>query len=273
MLRHTVDANLIRQEKQDIIFQRLEETEVQHQIRVLFAVESGSRAWGFASPNSDYDVRFVYAHSVDWYLSVDLEYKRNVIEHEIVDDMDINGWDIRKALNLLRRSNPTIIEWLQSPIVYADDLAFATKARTILKQCYRPERGIYHYRSMAKNNFRVFSPGAAVPLKKYFYVIRPLLAVRWLEQFQTPAPLDFNELRQPFSNLTELNAVIDDLLIRKTNSREKELIDPIPELDQFIQSELVRLESYSAPSKTATSPECLQQLNELFRGAIEYQPK
>lgn len=103
------------------IMRRIKAAEQEHNVKVLYAVESGSRAWGFASPNSDYDVRFIYAHPKDYYLTIDIEDKRDVIEYPIVDEIDINGWDIRKALKLFWKSNPAFIEWLQSPIVYLDD--------------------------------------------------------------------------------------------------------------------------------------------------------
>jgi predicted nucleotidyltransferase len=98
------------------IERRLERVEADEDVRILFAIESGSRAWGFASPDSDFDVRFIYCRRADWYYSVDVEDKRDVIEHPIAEDIDLNGWDLRKALRLLVRSNPTIVEWLQSPI-------------------------------------------------------------------------------------------------------------------------------------------------------------
>jgi predicted nucleotidyltransferase len=100
------------------VLRRLRQTEVEHSVKILFAVESGSRAWGFASPNSDYDVRFVYMHEPGWYQAVDLEERRDVIEYEIVDDIDLNGWDVRKALRLFWKSNPAFVEWIQSPITY-----------------------------------------------------------------------------------------------------------------------------------------------------------
>ena len=99
------------------ILRRIAAAEQEHGVKVLYAVESGSRAWGFASPNSDYDVRFIYAHPKEWYLTVDVEDKRDVIEYTIVDEIDINGWDVRKALKLFWKSNPAFVEWLQSPIV------------------------------------------------------------------------------------------------------------------------------------------------------------
>ncbi len=114
------------------IQRRLRAVEEEHDVRVLFAVESGSRAWGFPSPNSDYDVRFIYAHPREWYLSLDLEQRRDVIECEIADDIDLSGWDIRKALKLFWQSNPSFVEWLHSPIVYRDQAEFAARARALL---------------------------------------------------------------------------------------------------------------------------------------------
>lgn len=114
--------------KQEEMRLRLRRAETEHDVRVLLAVESGSRAWGFASPDSDYDGRFIYVNRPDWYLSVGLEEQRDVIEYPIVDDMDINGWDLRKALRLFQRSNPGFVEWVQSPLVY-DPLAVSPPGR------------------------------------------------------------------------------------------------------------------------------------------------
>jgi predicted nucleotidyltransferase len=161
---------------------------------VLLAVESGSRAWGFASPNSDYDARFIYVHGRDWYLSVGLEEQRDVIEYPIVDEIDINGWDLRKALRLFWKSNPSFVEWIQSPIIYRDEGSFAPSVRAMLSEVYSRQKGIYHYRSMAKTNYRGYLRADLVPLKKYFYVLRPLLAVRWLENYGTAAPIEFGKL-------------------------------------------------------------------------------
>lgn len=138
------------------ILQRLAEVERSEQVRILLAIESGSRAWGFESQNSDYDVRFVYCRREPWYLSIDVEAKRDVLEYPIVDEIDLNGWDLRKALRLLRESNPTIVEWLQSPIEYASRGAFRSRALALLPEAYLPGKGIYHYRSMAKSAFRDF---------------------------------------------------------------------------------------------------------------------
>lgn len=100
------------------IMNKLESIEQEHGIKILYAVESGSRGWGFASQDSDYDVRFLYIHPTDWYLSI--EERKDHIEYPINDLLDINGWDIKKAFLLFKKSNPPLLEWLSSPIVYAD---------------------------------------------------------------------------------------------------------------------------------------------------------
>lgn len=256
-----IDANV----RADILT-RIEDAEKEHDVRVLYAIESGSRAWGFASPNSDYDVRFIYAHPKDWYLDVNLEEKRDVIEYPIVDEIDINGWDIRKALKLYWKSNPAFIEWLQSPIVYVDDGHFATKARNLLSRIASSQKGIYHYRHMAKGNFREYLKKDIVPLKKYFYVLRPLLAIRWIEKYNEPAPIEFEKLRSLVKNHIELNQAISELLERKRNSLEKEYCESVPILNQYIQGELDRLEKYK--DKPSGRDLSYYELNQLFKSVL-----
>ncbi len=118
------------------ILENLTLIEHDHNVRILYAVESGSRAWGFASKNSDFDVRFIYIHTLDWYLSI--QEKRDVIEIPINDDLDISGWDLRKALGLLRKTNPPLLEWLGSPIIYLDRFGLATKMRQIEANSFSP---------------------------------------------------------------------------------------------------------------------------------------
>ena len=237
-----MERELIPEDVREEIMRRLAAAEAEHNVRVLLAVESGSRAWGFASPNSDYDVRFIYAHPRDWYVAVDLEEKRDVIEYKIVDEIDINGWDIRKALRLFRRSNPAFVEWIQSPILYRSHGGFADGARALLPKVYSCENGTYHYRSMAKTNYRGYLRADMVPLKKYFYVLRPLLAVRWLERYGTPAPIEFNKLLHWLEGETELLDAIAVLLEKKKAAPEMGLSEPVPCLNRFIETELEQLE-------------------------------
>ncbi|MFP1680945.1 nucleotidyltransferase domain-containing protein [Alloalcanivorax sp. C16-1] len=233
---------LIREE----IMARLAAAEREHGVRILMAVESGSRAWGFPSPNSDYDVRFVYAHPRDWYLSLDVEDRRDVIEYDITDDIDLNGWDLRKALKLFAKSNPSFVEWIQSPIVYRDESGFAERARALLPRVYAVDSGVFHYLSMADKNYRGYLKAQLVPLKKYFYALRPLLAIRWLERFRTPAPVEFDRLRALVADNTPVNKDIERLLARKQRSQEKEFVPAMPALNDFIEQELSRFSRYQA---------------------------
>jgi predicted nucleotidyltransferase len=244
------------------ILGRLAAAEREHGVRVLLAVESGSRAWGFASPDSDYDARFIYVHPRDWYLAVGLEEQRDVIEYPIVDEIDINGWDLRKALRLLWKSNPAMVEWLSSPIVYCSHGSFARRARELLPQIYSVERGIYHYRSMAKTNYRGYLRAESVPLKKYFYALRPLLAVRWLERHGEAAPIEFGRLMEMLDD-PALLADIDTLLEKKRNAPEMGLAPPIARINAFIEAELERLDALKPPHWRPS--DVVPKLDALFR--------
>jgi predicted nucleotidyltransferase len=232
---------MIEPHVRDEILARLARAEREHDVRILLAVESGSRAWGFASPNSDYDARFIYVHRPEWYLSVGLEEQRDVIEYPIVDDLDINGWDLRKALRLYWKSNPSFVEWIQSPLVYLQRGSFHDGSRALMRDVYSVESGMYHYRSMAKTNYRGYLQNDLVPLKKYFYVLRPLLAVRWLERHGTPAPIEFDRLLAMVDDRALLDA-IDTLLAQKRASLELDLSPQVPAIQEFIVRELARLE-------------------------------
>ncbi|MBN1316088.1 MAG: nucleotidyltransferase domain-containing protein [Anaerolineales bacterium] len=164
--------------KNKTIIKRLQEIEKAEKIKILYACESGSRAWGFPSKNSDYDIRFLYINPVEWYLSIGK--KRDVIEYPIADSLDISGWDLKKALLLLRKSNPPLIEWLGSPIIYLEETSIAGKMRNLIQEYSSPTSIRYHYLRMAQNNFREYLKGDTVWLKKYFYVLRPILAVNWI---------------------------------------------------------------------------------------------
>jgi len=248
------------------IMRRMHAAEAEHGVRILLAVESGSRAWGFESPNSDYDARFIYAHPRDWYLSVSLEEQRDVIEYPIVDDIDLNGWDLRKALRLFSKSNPAFAEWIQSPIVYSEATGFADTVRRLLPGVYSCEHGIHHYRSMAKTNYRSYLRADLVPLKKYFYVLRPLLSVQWLERYAKPAPIEFRKLLHLIDDQPRLLADILELLEKKRAAPEMGLSAPVASINAFIEGELERLER-SVPSPSARDA-FMPTLNEVFRATL-----
>lgn len=250
----------------DEILLRLQRAEREHDVRILLAVESGSRAWGFASPNSDYDVRFIYARRAADYIAVDLEERRDVIEYPIVDEIDLNGWDIRKALRLFWKSNPAFVEWIQSPIVYMKRGAFADGARALLPQVYNRLRGIHHYRSMARTTYRSHLEAAEVPLKKYFYALRPLLAIRWIEAHDAPPPIEFERLLPTLAGQPALLDDIAALLAAKRVALEKGLTPAMPRLNAFIESELERLAQPVADTGDAAG--ALDALNALLHATL-----
>lgn len=176
------------------IMEELAAIEARHEVTVLFACESGSRGWGFASPDSDYDVRFIYVNRLPWYLTVTP--RRDVIELPISGELDINGWDLRKALGLMRESNPTLLEWLRSPIVYREDAQAMPRFRALSEAVFSNARGWHHYASMAKKNFREHLQAETVRYKKYLYVLRPLLAARWIRMRPGVPPMRFADLAQ-----------------------------------------------------------------------------
>lgn len=249
------------------ILRRLANAEEEHGVRILFAIESGSRAWGFASPNSDYDVRFIYMHEPKWYQAVDLEERRDVIEYEISDDIDLNGWDVRKALRLFWESNPAFIEWIQSPITYIERSGFRAEALKVMPTIYAPDKGIYHYRSMAKTNYRGYLRDEVVPLKKYFYVLRPLLAARWVAHTGEAAPIEFEKLLTQLQGESTVLAAVHTLLEQKRNAPELGRAPAVPVLNAFIEAELA-VEPTEVPKKSR-SAHVVDQLNRLFHRALE----
>jgi uncharacterized protein len=249
------------------IMQRLARAEAEHDVHILLAVESGSRAWGFASPNSDYDVRFIYVREPRWYQAVDLEERRDVIEYPIVDDIDLNGWDLRKALRLFWKSNPAFVEWIQSPIRYIERGEFGVHVRRLLPDVCSVESGMNHYRSMAKNTERTYLRDAQVSLKKYFYALRPLLSVLWLERYAAPAPIEFDKLLHLIDDRPELRRAIDDLLERKRAAPESWVGDAVPAIGDFVVEQLARLETMAPAVERKAS--ALPGLNALFRAVLD----
>lgn len=217
----------------------LKNIELEENIKIIYACESGSRAWGFPSKNSDYDVRFIYVRPIDWYLSI--FDKRDVIERPISDLLDINGWDIRKALQLLRKTNPPLYEWIQSPIVYFENSQIVEQIRSLAKASFDPKSCMYHYLSMAKGNFREYLQGDYVRAKKYFYVLRPVLACRWIEANHAMPATEFKTLLILIDN-EHLQAVINGLLTRKKAGEELDSTPKIVELNGFLDQEIRHFE-------------------------------
>lgn len=249
------------------ILNRLDLVEREENVSIVYACESGSRAWGFESTDSDWDVRFIYVRPRDWYLSIDVEEKRDVIERPINDELDLSGWDLRKALQLLRKSNPPLLEWLSSPIIYVEKGETARQLRQAVAEFYSPISTFHHYLHMAQNNNREFLKGELVRVKKYFYVLRPLLAIRWIESDPTsPVPMEFQRLVDACVDSPEVGTSIDQLLTRKRSGSELDREPKIEVLSDFIDTELSRLEKLIVPEREKPD---FEKLNEIFRNAIE----
>lgn len=230
----------------------LRQIEADNAVRVLYAVESGSRAWGFASADSDFDVRFVYAHRPEWYLSV--QRRRDVIEQPHNGDLDLSGWDLPKALGLLGKSNPPLLEWLRSPIVYMEVGSLATRMRELAERYASPSACLHHYLHMAENNHREYLRGERVWLKKYFYVLRPVLACRWIEERGTLPPMEFEALAADHLP-EELRWAVDELLGRKRAGEELTVGPRIPAVSDFLGEELRRLAEVAHACGRAESPD------------------
>ena len=250
----------------DDIQTRLDAVERDEEVRVVFACESGSRAWGFASRDSDYDVRFLYVHPRDWYLSIDLERRRDVIERPITDEIDLSGWDVRKALQLRRASNVTPFEWLRSPTVYRAEHEVVARLRALADMCYSPRSAFYHYSSMARSIAGRSLKGDTVRLKRYFYMLRPVLVCRWIAAGRGIPPMEFDALVEAELHDRALRAAVDDLLARKRRGDELDSAPRIGVIDEFLVGELERFEDL-APELEAVKPE-MEPLNRTFREIV-----
>lgn len=255
------------------ILSALQGIEAEHKVSILFACESGSRAWGFASQDSDFDVRFVYAHNPDWYLSIDQE--RDVIEKQLPGDLDVSGWELRKALRLYRKSNPPMLEWLCSPIIYSYKPDFVEGLKGIRWEPsvkgewgFSPHRCLKHYYSMARGNVRNYFETEEVPLKKYLYVLRPLLACQWIEKRLSLPPVQFSLLVDSLVTDPRLLEAIRDLVAKKSAGTELGKGARVGPLDEFIEQEMGRLATVMGLPDSIPSTE---DLNRLFVGLVGFE--
>lgn len=245
------------------IERKLKEVEEKENVTVIMAVESGSRAWGFASKDSDYDVRFLYVRRREDYLK--LQPPRDVIEWQLDEVLDINGWDIRKALVLLYKSNPTLFEWCNSPIVYRTSRKF-DDFRALALRYFSPKAALYHYWSTAYGVKKNFLQGETVRMKKYLYALRPLLACRWILDKNLPPPILFDTLVK--EELPEpLIREVDALLQKKKEGMETSMIARVPALQEYIENSLEEIRLAAGDSVSDSS--VWDELDAYFLGLFE----
>jgi uncharacterized protein len=248
------------------IQEKLTDLEREKNIKILYAVESGSRAWGFASTNSDWDVRFIYIHNIDWYLAI--EEKKDNVEIMLPTDIDLAGWELKKALLLFRKSNPPLLEWLRSPIIYSENYSTANKLRQACSEYFNPKSCLYHYLHMANGNYEAYFKEGIVRLKKYFYVLRPLLACSWIERTGQMPPMEFEKLLKEEINDNIFLAEINNLLERKKVGEELEKGNRIKVIDDFIIYKLKYFKEYLAGYNFKNVPD-FKSLNIIFRDTLK----
>ena len=255
---------IIPEEIYEEIIRRLKKIQKEENVKILYACESGSRAWGFPSSDSDYDVRFIYIRKPEFYLSIDEG--RDVIEYPIVDVIDLSGWDLKKTLRLFRKSNPPLLEWLQSPIVYMKQYSVSDQLKSLLPLYYSPISCMHHYSNMAEGNLRDYLKNENVWIKKYFYVLRPVLACNWIENDLGPVPTEFKKLVEVIIKDKALKKSINDLIKKKKAGEELARGNKIPEISNYIEKEIERLKKkeFNLSKKISDT----KTLNDFFRSTL-----
>lgn len=243
----------------------LAQLETTHGIRILYACESGSRAWGFPSPDSDHDVRFIYCHPREWYLALDEG--PDTLNFPVDEELDLAGWELRKALRLLRGSNASVFEWLQSPVVYHEALDFRTRFAPLLPAAFNLKAGLHHYLGQLRRGVEEELLPEEVRIKRLFYALRSALAARWIRERQALPPMAFAPLCELLPSA--LHADVDKLLATKALANEKTVVPQPAALVKFLRQEF---EVGQAARETLPMPRggsAAAELDGMFRELLE----
>lgn len=251
----SMDATVVAE-----IDDRLAGVEAAHGVSVAWAIESGSRAWGFPSPDSDYDCRFVFVRPARQYLS--LWPARDVIETPLDAVFDVNGWDLAKTLRLIAKGNATAVEWLRSPIVYTGDAGFRDRLLSFAHEVV--ERGAVgrHYRHVALRQ-KTGPPS----LKRFFYVLRPAAALRWLHDHPDGVlpPMDLSTLLAESAVADAVRDASTELIALKAVTRELGDAAPPDVLQRFVAAELDRAEAFEHVAPVHEVADVRARADALFR--------
>lgn len=218
---------------------RIKEIELENDIRILYACESGSRAWGFESPDSDYDIRFIYTRQLTDYVAIND--KPDTIEFPIINNLDFSGWDLKKFLLHVYKSNGVMFEWLQSPVVYGEKDDFQNKNMKLSKMYFRAKPTLHHYLGLTKKTYLDIKETDRVKIKRYFYALRPILAAKYIADNNDIPPMDIHSLLQKVGGLMDIKVAIRDLMKEKEIQNEAFLINRIPQIDSFLEKEIMNL--------------------------------
>ncbi len=244
------------------IKKHLEQIAQQHQVKIVYACESGSRGWGFASPDSDYDLRFIYLQPAAQYLKI---YEAgDSLDFTLEGDLDINGWDLRKTLRLIARSNATPFEWLQSPVVYHEAPGFKEALWPLCEQYFNARTSIHHYLGIAKGALEAVDTDGSLAIKKLFYILRPLLAAQWCATQKTIAPMDIGTLSQLLP--LPLQERVQELITQKAVAAEAARVQLDPGLRTWIDE--VTNSCIAEAKKLETVPCSTEPLDRFFKKMI-----
>lgn len=268
MSEHYIDYDTNLYYNSESIREELKSLEYIHDIQFLYVAESGSRAWGFPSKKSDFDVRGIYIHKPAWYLS--LAPKKDVVNTSF-KSLDITGWDLRKALKLFRKNNPPLLEWLSSPYPYLDKFDVASQLRQWKHPYFSGRTGIHCYTGLAKSEFvDIMKMGERVSMKKYLYVLRSLFACRYIHSVGSWPPMEMRKLMQvAMPDDKAIQDSVEDLISRKIKSDDEIVYtDRLHHIDDFIDVEIQRFEHIGDTYDKDEKPIDWKLLDELFRTTL-----
>lgn len=239
----------------------LTDIENQHNVKIIHAVESGSRAWGFPSKDSDFDIRFIYHHSSDWYLSA--FQKRDFIDTVFIDDLDAGGWDLSKCLQLLHKGNAPLYEWLNSPVVYRKDEAKLALLQDLSVRVFNPKVIFHHYLSLARK--KILDEKTGCNAKTFLYALRAILCARWVADDGTVPPVDFSVLQHRYLDVGIAASQLKGLLADKLALDEADIYQIPFELMSFSKSEFTELEARDVVVSKVSGTEIY---DEVLRGVL-----
>jgi uncharacterized protein len=244
------------------IIELLHQCQKQEGIHILFAVETGSRAWGLDSPNSDYDVRFIYVRPTAWYLSI--EDKSDQVKYQ-VQDFDFLGFDLKKALKLMSKSNPSIYEWLSSPVSYFTQFNALETLIHFAHLQFNQRASFLHYYHMAKQNRELFFRETPFQIKRLFYVLRPILCCEYIKKEGKQPLLVFEDLmNQVLTDSLLIHAMNDWIMMKKQGVKTWHELPPV--IRTFIDDSLNALQQV-IPIETKSPP--IEWLDHFFIEMLE----
>jgi predicted nucleotidyltransferase len=248
----------------ETIIKALDRIEKDHNVKIILACESGSRAWGFPSIDSDYDVRFIYVNKKDWYLSI--ADKRDVIELIVDEVLDINGWDLKKSLQLMRKSNSPLLEWISSPIQYYVWPEAYDRLIKLSEKAFMPESSCHHYLSMAKKKVEQVKGDGRVKLKTLMYAIRPILRCEWIVKNMEQPPMHIDNLLAEVTGDLHFKDQVIQLIAQKKGQTEGFTVERIENIQKYLTKKIIELQDIIPDNPLKLG---MDEFDDVFRSILE----